>query len=176
MLSVHCHVTVGRHEGVTTRHLTWFVEAHHLRAGVLGEIIAPSDISDMLLYHHSVPLASCYILVIATTKQRVTLEALLHAVSPSVCLRIAFCIEFMVHCLGVIHLIDIAKSLNGKEQQLTVSVVHVLRKGYILAQGVSLKTCKLVTHLLPLASLKIVSRSVEHLCRHTSCILAVEVE
>ena len=82
----------------------------------------------------------------------------------------------MVHGLCVVHLIDVAESLDGEEQQLAVSVVHLFRECDELSESVALKTCKLVAYLSPLACLDVVCRSVEHLSRHAASILAVEVE
>ena len=176
MFSIHGNKSSRWLEDITTHLVLSIFDAHHLWTSILWETVVPFCIANVLLYHHTIPLATSNFLVVATAENRIALEALFYSISPYVCLWIALGIELMVHCLSIVHVIDIGKSLDWEEQKLTIGIACILRKRKILTQSICLKAHKLVAHLLELACLDVVGRSIEHLGSDATSILAVEIQ
>ena len=151
-------------------------EAEHVGQHVVREIVVPARIADVLLNHHSVPLASGHYLIIIGTEQRVATETTLHLGGPFVGLQAALLVELVVHGLSVVHLVEVAHGLDGEEQQLEVRVV--VFSGQLLQQSerVSLQGLVLLHHVEPFARCQVVGVAVQHLSRHPSVVLRVEVQ
>ena len=89
----------------------------------------------MLLCHHAVPFALCYVVVVLGTEKRVTQESCFHLVSPQIGIRIPLFEELLIHGLRIIHLIDIAHGLHREEDDLSVTVALVFTQREELLQG-----------------------------------------
>ena len=82
---------------------------------IAAEIIVPRTVANMLLRHHTVPLAIGNFLVIGQTEQRVTTETLADALAPLVGIGIILRSQMQVHSLGVIHVVEVGHGLYREE-------------------------------------------------------------
>ena len=130
----------------------------------------------MLLRHHAVPFAARHLVVVIVTDKGIALEEAFAFISPDVRLRIVLLEESMVHCLGKVHLMQIAHQLDREEDNLAIGIVIGCRQTVVLAQRISLELEILVHHLLPFAVLQTVGVAVEHLRSAAAVVLACEVQ
>ena len=121
--------------------------------GILLEGIIPTLVADVLLGHHSVPLATRHLVVVIVADEGIALEEAFAFISPDVRLRIVLLVESMVLSLGKVHLVQIAHQLDREEDDLTVGIVIGCRQTVVLAQGICFELEILVHHLLPFAVL-----------------------
>ena len=171
MLSLNAHVAVA---GCEHRALCRCLHRLQFRTDVSRVPIVPVLIADVLLRHHAVPLAPSNLLVVLQIQQRVALEGLATALSPAVGLWVAQCSQLQVHCLGVVHLVDIAHRLYREEDHLTIGVLVFGLQGDKLAQGTRLEGLILGYDLSELV--RRVGGGVEHLRGDAAVILAHEVQ
>ena len=75
VLGLHSHIAMSGGEGVAACRRT-DGNGGGLRHDVVGEVIVPNAIADMLLNHHAIPLAAGQYLIIFTAEQRVATETL----------------------------------------------------------------------------------------------------
>ena len=171
MLCLDAHVAVaGCEHGSLCRRFYRL----QLRTYVSGEPVVPVLVADVLLSHHTVPFATCYLLVVLQIQQRVALEGLATALCPAVSLRIALCRQLQIHRLGIIHLVDVAHRLYGEEDDLAVGILAGGLQRDKLAQGTCLEGLILSHHLGELVSG--IGPGVEHLRGDAAIILAHEVQ
>ena len=173
MLCLHSYIAVsGGCEGVTARRR---IDGNIGSPGqhILAEVVVPRGIADMLLNHHTVPLAISHDLIIILAQLGITTESFFHLLRPSIGIGQACLSCILVHGLRIVHIIEIGHSLHGEQQYLTESITRSL--GHILpkAQHTGFQCHIVVTNTLPLARLDVISPGIQHLWRYTCHILAV---
>ena len=173
VLSLHSHIAIGGgSEGVAARRRIDGNSGSPWQY-LLTEVIVPRGIADMLLNHHTVPLAISHHLIIILAQLGIATKGLLDLLGPLVGISKASLSCILVHGLRVIHIIEVCHSLHGEQQHLSEGIAR--RCGHIFPQtkDTGLQRHIVVSHTLPLACLNIICSSIEHLRSHTCHILAV---
>ena len=141
----------------------------------MREVIIPRGIANMLLCHHTVPLAMSHYLIIIMTELSITLETLGYSVSPLIGIWIIGICQNLIHSLGVIHIIEVGHCLNGEEDRLAISITSLLWNLGKQSQCTTLQTGIVVSHLAPLSRSHIIGLCIQHLRSYTSHVLAIAV-
>ena len=125
------------------------------------EVVVPTGISNVLLYHHPAPLAASYVIIVFGTEQRVAAEALAGTVGPELSLGVADGSQRVVHRHGAVHLIEVCHSLNGEEDKLLESRATLGLEEPVELQGIGFEAGKLAADALPFARGEVVGAGIE---------------
>jgi len=82
----------------------------------------------------------------------------------------------VVHGLGIVHFVEVGHRLHRKKNQLLVGVPVGWLQGEVLAQGFGFQFQVRVRHLFPFTRFQVVGLRIKHLRRHSTVVLAVEVQ
>ena len=173
MLSLHSHKAVGRYEHIASRGA--FLYAFCCRQHLMGEVIVPRAIANVLLRHHTIPLTIRHHLIIIVTELGIALETLLHLVGPKVGIRISGFRQDFVHGLCIIHVVEISHRLDREKDSLTIGIAGRLRNVREQSESPTFQSGIVVSYSPPFTCSKVVSLGIQHLRSYTSHILAVAV-
>ena len=130
----------------------------------------------MFLRHHTFPFATGDIVIVRCTEYGITMKSRFGPVCPHIGIGVVFGKQIVVHRLCIIHLMQIAHRLNGKEDEFTIDIAIFLWQGDELAQRICFQTDIIAHHLAPFSILQIIRVAVEHFGCYTTIILATEVQ
>ena len=137
-------------EGVAAR--GGLLDAFHPRQAVRREVVVPGAIADVLLCHHTVPLAAGDVFVVFLHQNGIAREGTLDLVGPGVGGRVFSTGQGQVHRLRVIHFIDVGEGLDREEDELPVGVLVFRFQREELPQGLRFQADEIVPYLPELAS------------------------
>ena len=160
MFCLHGHITVLGFEDIASLAIGHSLHVRHL---VGREVVIPDFIADVLLRHHTVPLASGNVRVVGGAEQRVADESLSDALCPEVGIGIIVCCQLQVHSVSIVHLVDVRQGLHGEENDLLVRVAVGSVDGDVLSECLCFETYEIVGHLFPFTSIDVIGRGVHHL-------------